>query len=300
VKQNKSLIKKIESSLAFRIRPILKELCFLGIYWKKSLSKKETLSVKLVSMVGADQIPMLQQCLISIFCKWDKVPEKIIIVSDGSVNETCIKKRFNFLPAQVHIKMPEDYLSSFSGSLINEYAGRNPFGLKLAILLKENEIGRTLWCDSDILFFGDLSQAIQNLPAGPIFVAGVDWIHGYEPQLRNFLGGQWMPDKPVNAGFILFEAVPFVMSEIQAGLDFSRKSWNWATEQTLVAYFHAKMGGLYWDECQMVITEEDLYEIRGDPWSKGWMARHYIKPHRPMFWRDVYLLKKQGKNRKGA
>jgi len=300
VEQKKSLIKKIEGSLAFRIRPILKNLCFFGIHLKENLSKKETIRVKFVSMVGVEQIPMLQQCLCSIFCKWNKVPEKIIIVSDGSVNETCLKKNLNFLPAQVEIKKPEDYLRSFKGSLINEYAGRHPFGLKLAILLKENEEGRTLWCDSDILFFGDLSQAIQNLPSGPICVAGVDWIHGYEPQLRDFLGGQWTPEMPVNAGFILFEAVPFDMGQIQAGLDFSRESWDWATEQTLVAYFHAKMGGRYWSPEEMVITGEDSQELRGDPWRRKWRGRHYIKPHRHMFWRDVYLLKKQGKNKKEA
>ena len=286
-------LQKGKKSLAFRIRPFLEKLGRRGLFSKRWIPKGKKISLKWVTMVGVTQVPMLQQCLLTLLRCWDAVPAKIILVSDGSVKEEDLRKSFGFLPAGTEFRQPQDYLVPFDGTPLGDYAAQHPFGLKLAILLKENEIGRTLWCDSDILFFGDLSQAIQNIPAGPICVAGVDWIHGYEPQLRDLLGGQWMPERPVNAGFVLFEAVPFVMSQIQAGLDSSRKSWDWATEQTLVAYFHAKMGGRYWSPEEMVITGEDSQELRGDPWRRNWTGRHYIKPYRQLFWRDVFLLKKK-------
>jgi len=292
--------KKIIYSFTFRSRFLFSLLGNRGFFSKKCDPFKKKFSLKIVTMVGSSQVSLLQQCFLTMFRCWEKIPDKIIVVSDGSVNETDMRKYFQFFPAGTEYRQPQDYLVPFHGTPLGEYATQHPFGLKLAILLKENENGRTLWCDSDILFFGDLSQPIQNLPSGPICVAGVDWIHGYEPQLRDFLGGQWMPEMPVNAGFILFEAVPFEMGQIQAGLDFSRKSWDWATEQTLVAYFHAKMGGRYWLPEEMVITGEDSQELRGDPWRRKWRGRHYIKPYRQLFWRDVFFLVKKQSFRKGT
>jgi hypothetical protein len=176
-----------------------------------------------------------------------------------------------------------------------EYAHAHFFGAKLAIIIAESERGRFLWSDTDVLFFGDLSERLRNAHVGPILRVLRDTAHAYEPHLADLLGAHTMEDQqPVNAGFLLAERIPYDELRVDECLLEARDGWGWFTEQTVIAYCAAQMGSEFWQDDEMIISADDATEVFGSPAARGWRGRHYIAPHRHLFWRDALVQQIRG------
>ena len=117
-----------------------------------------------------------------------------------------------------------------------------------------------------------------------------DHAYYYEPRVEVTLESSLRADPPVNAGFVLAERIPYDDLQIDKRLRACRDHWGPYTEQTIMAYFLQQMNGSLWRDDEMKITADDSREFFGDPVSHGWRGRHYISPHRHLFWRDAVML----------
>ena len=220
---------------------------------------------------------------------WKKLPFRTVIVSDGSMSSSELQRSFRFVSGELVVKTADDYFEHHEKrgrNALVSYARAHPFGLKLAIFLKESETERCIWCDGDVLFFGDLSKRIEGFTKGRVLVAGRDWCHGYEPMLHAALDWDLTASPPVNAGFLLVEDFPYDEFGLEAKLAATQQGWGWYTEQTLLAYCMQRCSGVYWADSEMIISHEDCQEMVGNPERRGWRGRHYIAPYRDLFWRD--------------
>lgn len=224
---------------------------------------------------------------------WLSFPSELVVVSDGSATIRDIYQALCGVPAKLEVRRLEEYVDyhrSLGRQGLVEFSNHHPFSAKLAIFVREAEAGRFLWCDSDVLFFGDLSERIVALPTGPLIRVTRDIRQLYDGRMHRLVGGELGKQPPVNAGFVLAEQAPYDELCIDAKLAAGRGDWDWFTEQTIVAYFAQRMNGSFWGDDEMKITAEDSLDFLGNPLRNGWKGRHYIAPHRSLFWRDAAAL----------
>lgn len=258
---------------------------------------------KLIGKIGALPIKQNRQIDITVYsfsCERDLaeqvasirsfirnigIPERFIVISDGSYSDSSCK-----LLRQIHSCVEVIPLTKLIcqdlPQCVTNYAQLHPLGKKLAALMSIPVNGATIYTDSDILFFpGGID--LNN------FTKLNEKLCHYLPDCSASLDERIIYDEseklnPVNAGFLLFN------HELNWSLAIERLTNLldkpiYFTEQTIVHLtIHRNQGQPFCSQ-KYILNVEDQF-IYADKFASSEIAlRHYVNDVRHKFWLNVGL-----------
>jgi hypothetical protein len=255
----------------------------------------------LLTMTGSKYLELLQQCLLSLYKTWSTLP-KLHVVSDGTITTLELEKALKWWPNTKYFSSWEqsvDYHNNMGRKSLVQYAHSHFMGKKLAVILASGEQGSTLWCDSDILWFREISGLPRaGQPSGlPTLKMSEDYQSSYDEQLINY-GLEHLSEPPYrNAGFLHIQGNLLEHCNLQHLIDLAAEDSGHSTEQTIFAEAAYQLGGEVWSNEEVACFEDDKLSLLPDYAGKNWFARHYVGPVRHLFWRDALILRLGLKNR---
>ncbi|WP_443938115.1 hypothetical protein [Pedobacter sp. MW01-1-1] len=195
------MILKLKNSLAYRLphfyRAILKQKPFKA-------QPKQTFPLSVVMMTGKHHLDYLQLSIISISKNWSKVPQ-LTVINDGSLKNDEIKRKLAFWQGDLIVEDWDNtkHFYQLQGRLaLLRYAELNPFGKKLAVILRFAAKNPIIWIDSDILFFNDFTPHIPQ-PTTEFALGGMcDWRAAYDNRLLKTFGNDLYQKENFNAGLL--------------------------------------------------------------------------------------------------
>ena len=286
------LYKTLKNSFAFRSGTIYRNV--LNTLPAPRPKKKPVFDLTLLSMCGAGHLLMLEQCLLSIARNWAAIPE-IVVVSDGSVSTEKIRKRLSWWCGPIEVKEWQAFRSYHSekGRLeLAAYADKDAFGRKLAAILAISEQKRVFWCDTDIIFYNDFSKTLLSTKVNaPFIYTTEDWMRAYDENLLENGLAHLQQIPAVNTGLVLCEGNLYDACNLKGLIDACIPTCHSFTEQTILAEAVFRKGKVVWD-CDFIrIILKDTQSIKPTYLKSNWVARHYIRPVRHLFWRDALALR---------
>jgi hypothetical protein len=286
----------IGRSLAFRIPPIVYRR-LLGMAPHPRVERRESTGWPLLTMTGRRHLTMTVEMLRSVGRAWCRQPE-LILVGDGSVNAEDLRRAVSWWPQKVTIRLP-DYYRDAAAALgrtdIVDFSRAHVFGIKVAAMLQEAREGRVLWCDTDFLFWGDLlacSDVFEN-PALPLYTAE-DWMRAYDEDLAATVSSELERIPNVNSGLCWMSGDIYAEARLGPELKLAAKHCSLFTEQTLFAVATARCGKVLWTRKMIRLGDSDQFSLRMHPQWPTFVARHYLTPHRHLFWRDAMAFRMRG------
>ena len=286
---------KIKNSLAFRL-PMLYKLFVIKRNSKLILkSSTPNAGYSLVLMCGPNQLDLLQVCLESIFRQFS-APPGILLFTDLASDTSEVQKKLR--------RFPEGYIKIISGpdclshhktqgrNLLVSFAEKNPMGLKLAAVLQAVEMGEpVLYCDTDVIWFGDPFEVIQQYLLQRDFYLAMseDFQPAYDKNLIDKGGLDKLSGQPYFcAGIMLIKELAerhYVM--LNSLLKIASEESNHFSEQTIFAFLNRETQNIAFDKTLFIIKTDDQFGPLPHPFP-GVIARHYIGPVRHLFWRDAF------------
>jgi len=213
------------------------------------------------------------------------VPERFVVISDGSYSDSSCKLLRHIHPCVDIIPFPK-LLRHDLPQCVTDFAQLHPMGKKLASLMSIPVKGATIYTDSDILFFPggvDLDN-FSNLPETSCY---------YLPDCSASLDERLIYNEgeklqPVNAGFLLFNHEldwSFAIERLEKLQD----KPIYFTEQTIVHLtIHHNQGKPFCSQ-KYILNVEDQF-IYPDKFASSEIAmRHYVNDVRHKFWMNVGL-----------
>ncbi|MBW4560108.1 MAG: hypothetical protein KME32_02940 [Mojavia pulchra JT2-VF2] len=226
-----------------------------------------------------------QVASIRSFIRHIGIPERFIVISDGSYTDSSCKLLRRIHPC-VEITPFTKLIKEDLPQCVTDFAQIHPLGKKLAALLSIPVNGATIFTDSDILFF----------PGGTNLNNFTSLDHKYcryLPDCSASLDERLIYDederlKPVNSGFILFNYEldwSFAIERLANLQDLP----VYFTEQTIVHLtIHHNHGRPFCSQ-KYVLSVEDQFVYSDKFASKKIALRHYVNDVRHKFWWNVGL-----------
>ncbi|HTI71661.1 MAG TPA: hypothetical protein VMF06_16925 [Candidatus Limnocylindria bacterium] len=233
----------------------------------------------LVSFSSSRDLPE-QVLSIRSFFRHVGLPKSIRIFSDGSHSPEERALLRNLHPSLTVV----DYTTLLGPHLppaVQAYAANQAMGKKLVVMSSMKVNRRTIYADSDILFFPGAAEIgdITNHPSRtPRYLLDC-WPSLDDRLLRDESERQ----TPVNAGFFILEQP----------LDWTEAWSRWATmvgepkfftEQTTVNITMKRAGGEPLPPDRYVMQNKDQYDLLDHYTQKGVVLRHYISSIRYKMW----------------
>ena len=179
-------------------------------------------------------------------------------------------------------------------SFLAEFCQRHIFGYKLAACLLESSQSRVLYSDADVLWFSDPSITMKEYCKLPIYAAcdpllscDVSLLHIAEA----YLGLSFRDPPFVNAGIAIYNSDPTESQNIDFLLArvLEKETIDNFSEQTIVTILARTVGGLI-DSKDVFVGLADTINHPPSYFGTDWVARHYIRPARHLFWSDCSVL----------
>ncbi|MBW4619774.1 MAG: hypothetical protein KME17_10515 [Cyanosarcina radialis HA8281-LM2] len=221
-----------------------------------------------------------QVASIRSFINYVGVPDRFIVISDGSYTENSCELLCRIHPC-IEVVLIDKLIGTGLPRSVYDYAAINPMGKKLAVLLSIPYQQPTIYTDSDILFFPGAGELLDlvNLKESR------SW---YLPDCKNSLDPRviYEPSEqinPINAGFIIFKQAldwNFALERLER----LQEPPNFFTEQTLVHLTLRYHQALPLDSKQYVLSVDDQFIYPDKYASKQIALRHYVSDIRHKFW----------------
>jgi hypothetical protein len=268
----------------------------LNVFSLRKLSANREISdLNLLFFCGLKGAKMLKPVLLSIYYRWEKIPN-LTIVSDGTPEE-YISRYMKFWPFPYQIKMWTEAATHFQEkgkTHLVRYAEKNIMGRKLISILAEGEARPTLYCDTDVLWFAEPSLP-ANLPGKSFTMRmSADNVHCYSHSLIKELKAERLFDKkPLNAGVMYISGSVFENFKGFERIAEALPSYSeFVSEQTTFALIAEELGDTWSLEDIMVSTEDIHWPIIPGYFfqNKNFFARHHVLTKNSWFWRDALYL----------
>lgn len=263
---------------------------------KPSLTSKPLQNLTLLTMAGYKHFDLLQESLFSLHSTWSFLP-KIHVVSDGTITPLKMEKALQWWPGAKSFSSWDEsilYHQQRERYALIEFASSNVMGKKLAIILQFGEQGPTLWCDSDILWFKELSILPLLEKSGlllPVLKIAEDYQPSYDKNLiKNGLEHLYKPPYR-NAGLIYLHGDLINSCNLQPLLELAAQKPCDSAEQTIFAEAAYRLGSDIWSRSEIACFADDTSSAIPNYSGKKWTARHYVGPVRHLFWRDAFMLR---------
>ncbi|MCX2575918.1 biotin carboxylase domain-containing protein [Pedobacter sandarakinus] len=251
--------------------------------------KRAGLDLNVIMMTGMNHINLSRASVLSIAKTWKRLP-RLTIISDGSMNVELLQKKFAFWRGELNLEHWKETEAYHAGktALLN-YAAINPFGKKMAIILRFASLYPIIWIDSDILFFKDFTQYIPANSIGDVLGGMGDWRAAYDDRLLKLFNNDLHQLKKFNAGLIYASGSNFYEKYgLEAKLSAIHPKYDFLSEQTIFAQIASESLGVIWDETIIGNHAKDTLSLT--PTSEDHLVgRHYTSDIRQLFWRDAFL-----------
>ena len=254
------------------------------------LDKMPKVDINLVSLCGVKHSNYLRESLISLVNNWKSLPN-IKIFSDGTISIDELKSKFKWLGKHAEFFHWQDCLKELDpekDKSIIQYAQKHIMGVKFATIITNARKYPTLWCDSDVLWYGDFSYTRHQ---GDFYLkASRDYQQSYSKDLISFSP---LLNKPpfVCAGFLLLNGDLTKVIDLNQMLAVALSNPDHFSEQTMIAYSTLITGANLWDKEEIACFDSDRYTFKPSFVNKNWIARHYVSPVRHLFWRDAFFYR---------
>jgi hypothetical protein len=255
------------------------------------LSQKEQAPFTYVTLCGEHHVDMLQESLLSVISSWNKIPT-FHIYSDGSMSCEAVREKFSWLGINLKVSPWEDSLNTFdpiTEEKVIEFARKHVMGKKFAIILSSGRSGASFWCDSDVLWYKNLSleNELTNNQSFTI-TASADYQPSYSKNLTKIYP-QLLQSPYVCAGIVFLSGDMMKNADLSDMLTESIAAPDHFSEQTMVARVVIENGVNIWSKDEIACYEHDKDSVFSPTYNgKNWSARHYVSPVRHLFWRDAF------------
>ncbi|GAB2698894.1 hypothetical protein GCM10027037_24090 [Mucilaginibacter koreensis] len=282
------MINKLKASLAYRLPALYKLLLqYRSVTIAKGKSYNDT---QVVMMTGNNHLLMTKLAVASIADNWSVLP-KLIISTDGSLSTEVIRKNLAFWPGELHVLDWKDTVSfhkAHDRKALLTYAETQPFGKKMALILRFAANAPVLWLDSDILFFNDfapyLPQNVQSFFCG----GSEDFQRAYHQAVLDIYHTTLPDHYCFNAGILYASGGDiYERFNLEETLNRIHPAYDFLTEQTIFACIAQASLGVLWPKTIIKSFHEDNQRVK--PMNiNNTVARHYTSNVRHLFWRDAF------------
>jgi hypothetical protein len=227
------------------------------------------------------------------------LPKKIIIVSDGSWSEREGELYFSNFNLDISFDNWEKcalfHRNKGRRSMYN-WATKQIWGKKMAVILKYAEECPVLFADPDVLWFNSPFD-IDILKTNKILKTSIDNSHNYDEILIDKLNLEYLYElPPVNCGVVLAKGNLFDIcsKKIITSIDEEALSPGNFAEQTIFAMMVYEFGET-WPEEEITACIDDILSsiLIRSKYSTKLIARHYVWYMSWLFWRDLLFRPKK-------
>jgi hypothetical protein len=246
---------------------------------KLPISQTQKIPISVYSLSCERDLPE-QVASLRSFIRHAGIPERFIIISDGSYTENSCNLLRQIHPC-VEVLPLEKLKRTDLPQSVYDYASQHSMGRKLLALMSIPINQTTIYTDSDILFFPGVSDLVE--------LARSDNTSSlYLPDCATKMDERVIYDdreklNPVNGGFIVFKK-PLDWSFAVERLSKITELNHYFTEQTLVhlTMHHNQAKPLCWK--RYVLSVEDQFIYPDKYAGKEIALRHYVNDVRHKFW----------------
>lgn len=224
-----------------------------------------------------------QVASIRSFIRYVGLPEKLIVISDGTYSpESCtLIRKIN--PC-IDVVSFEKFIKKNLPKSVYTYANIHPLGKKLAVLASIPIEQVTIFADSDILFFpdaGNLVSLTKSLDQLPLYLP--DCVPALDERI---LFSSSEKSNPINSGFILLYK-PLDWNFALKRLEQVAENPHYFTEQTILHLAVHNNQGIALPHNQFVVSLDDQCIYKDKYAGKKIVLRHYVNPVRHKLWLNV-------------
>lgn len=253
-------------------------------------AKQET-DIRIVMFCGTKGIDYLNASLESIRKHWSKKPH-ITIVTDGSAPDVLFSKlkRANRNIEIIRWQTCADYFKINGNIQLYNYADRDVWGKKLVSILYFARKGRILYSDSDVIWFKDPVNWLDNKGNNELFIYMCpDQSHCYSLQMLSSLNNKGLlTNPPMNAGLMFLKGDFTQYHKWGLLCNYLEQHADYRSEQTTFAILSNEYGGVF-NENEIMLELDDMFDLRPKQFSSKYstsFARHYVNTKPWLFWRD--------------
>jgi hypothetical protein len=269
---------------------------FFKVFSSGKLSaEREVSDLNLLLFSGVKGGTMLKAVLLSVYNTWERVPH-VTICTDGTPRE-YFEKLMAFWPFPYTLKTWAEQAEHFraKGAVnLAEFAECNVYAKKLVSVLAEAESRPTVYCDTDVLWFGEPRLPARNAPGSFSFRMSTDNVHCYYLPLIRYFKQQYLLEKPpYNAGLMYMSGS---VLDHYPGFDeymalFKLFEEEAFPEQNAFAMIADKLGDR-WSLDEIILTVKDVHWpiIPRYLFSGTQFARHHVVTKKSWFWRDALFI----------
>lgn len=241
-----------------------------------------TVEVTLLCLVGKKDLPELVASVRSFF-RYVGKPRGFVVATDGTLDAADLLL-LKSLPFEPVIWWPQDYAPVGQPPIIDNYFREHPFGKKLALMLKAQELTPVIYADSDILFFpgaDELRQRLKDQSVPGWFLLDCAFSLDRRMLNRDSTSSPW-----VNAGCVVFNRPVDFKDPINRFASLSVPG-EFFTEQTIVHLAMTQAGCQPLPAGQHVLQNDDQWLWRDKYVRHDTVLRHYISSFRHKMWVQV-------------
>lgn len=251
----------------------------------KNLSKPENYLTKrsqkvnfeIISFSGASNF---EDQLLSIysFLYYGGHPVKWTIYSDKSYTENQ-KEIFTKSFAFVEVKDWDIFEIVRNNKSINEYLSVCALAKKLNIILGHSYEHQTIYLDSDIVFYKNISSYLNN----PLLSKGLWYAPDALGDIANYLSNEKDSIYRLNSGLLILNQ-DFDAEDIYSYFENLKGNYGYFSEQSSFEFAFRKQGANMLDPRQFIIDTSDQFDFDYNFYPDNIAMRHYTSPVRHKMW----------------
>lgn len=283
--------KEVENKKIFIQRNFVRVLRLVNRCIPCNIKKKNQSDYAYVTICRQSDFDMVKASLFTLYKNATVVPNKVIIVSDGTWNVEDGIKCFSKLKVNVECIMwtiCADFYKQTCPSL-SVWASKHIWGKKMAAILYLSEKQAILFSDPDILWYGDpiSSQEVNTLK----FKVSVDNCHSYDQDCIKTLDlGELNEREPINCGAVYMHGgLPLLDRKCIECIDYEAEHCGNFAEQTVFGVMDLVYNSR-WKMEQISSRVDDVIAPFLSKNDRGTIARHYLWRLKWIYWKEVFKM----------
>ena len=239
--------------------------------------KSHEINFEIFSFSGASGF---QDQILSIYSLlfYAGVPIKWTIYSDKSYTEEqkeIFKKLFPF----VTVKYWDTYNHFNDNKLVKEYLAISNMAKKLNVILGHDYEHQTIYLDSDIVFYKNISAYLSS----HLLSSGLWYVPDTLGDVNNYFSIERESIYPLNAGLLVLNNT-FDFGDIYKYFENLKGNYNYFSEQSSFEFAFRKQGANMLDPRQFIIDTSDQFDFSLKYYPENIAMRHYTGPVRHKMW----------------
>lgn len=248
-----------------------------------------------LTIVRRSQLDMVAASLYSLYLHSDFLPSRIVIVSDGSWEESYGVNYFKKRNLKVECFSWRHCANYYKNTMpdLTLWAERHIWGKKMASIMYFSESNRTLFVDPDVLWYSTPLSVLEweSVP----FKVCVDCCHSYDQQYISDTNSYFLndTDEPVNCGIVYaFGGISLLNKQARDCISYQAEHCGRFAEQTVFAIMDLQFNSR-WSSREIICSIDDVVNSF---FSKNILypetiARHYLWRLKWIYWTEYFKMR---------